>query len=87
MENISFSWFAFRSFADEFGTAIEGDINLLQIAILFNIIFANIQLTQWHMVCVYAPPGILHQELPKGRCGLGYRGPCCDLGTGHLALV
>jgi hypothetical protein len=49
-ENITFSWFSFRSFADEFGTAIQGDIQLLQIAILCNIIFANIQLTQWNMV-------------------------------------
>lgn len=50
VDNITFSWFSFRSFADEFGTAIEGDIQLLQIAILCNVVFANIQLTQWNKV-------------------------------------
>lgn len=48
-----YSWgcrFAVRSFGDEFGGAIGADLGLLNIAIILNLVYANVQLTQWNRV-------------------------------------
>jgi len=45
------SYFATRSFSDEFGGAIGADISLLNVAIILNLVYANVQLTQWSRGC------------------------------------
>eukprot|EP00241_Pyramimonas_parkeae_P004525 CAMPEP_0114239316 /NCGR_PEP_ID=MMETSP0058-20121206/8394_1 /TAXON_ID=36894 /ORGANISM="Pyramimonas parkeae, CCMP726" /LENGTH=882 /DNA_ID=CAMNT_0001351487 /DNA_START=50 /DNA_END=2698 /DNA_ORIENTATION=- len=48
---LTYNWFAARSFGDEFGGAIGADLGLLNIAIILNLVYANVQLTQWNRGC------------------------------------
>jgi hypothetical protein len=59
------SYFATRSFSDEFGGAIGADISLLNVAIILNLVYANVQLTQWSRVRATATGACLWSSFPE----------------------
>ena len=63
-KEVDCTYLATRSFGDEFGGAIGADISLLNIAIVLNLVYANIQMTQWNKVRAFCslPPTVVYKR-------------------------